>query len=102
LEIYFQTDPPYFYGDEITPNGEKKFLENFQNFDYVCGMNEVPTTCEEFVRISVLKARYDRKEINMKYYMTIKEIMYRDSERKRMGGSKSIHELNAVNSLQQG
>ena len=89
-------------GQDLPPIVKKKFLENFQNFDYVCGMNEVPTTCEEFVRISVLKARYDRKEINMKYYMTIKEIMYRDSERKRMGGSKSIHELNAVNSLQQG
>jgi len=80
---------------------KKKFLENFQNFDYVCEMNEVPTTFEEFMKCSLLKARYDRG-LNKKYYMTIKEIMYRDSERKRMGGSKSIHELNAVNSLQQG
>ena len=65
-------------------------------------MEEVPTTCEEFVRISVLKARYDRKEINMKYYMTIKEIMNRDKERRKMGGSKSIHNFYAVNGSQQG
>ena len=65
-------------------------------------MEEVPTTCEEFVRISALKARYDRKEINMKYYMTIKEIMNRDQERRKMGGSKSIHNFYAVNSSQHG
>ena len=88
--------------DNLPYNPEKKFLENFQNFDYVCEMEEVSTTCEEFVRISVLKARYDRKEINMKYYMTIKEIMNRDQERRKMGGSKSIHNFYAVNSSQHG
>lgn len=88
-------------GMRITPNPEKKFLENFQNFDYVCGMNEVPTTFEQFMKCSLLKARYDRG-LNKKYYMTIKEIMNRDQERRKMGGSKSIHNFYAVNSSQQG
>ena len=79
---------------------KKKFLENFQNFDYVCGMNDA-TTFEEFMNMQILKMRYDRK-LNKKYYMTLKSIMIRDQERRKMGGSKSIHELNAVNSLQQG
>lgn len=75
-------------------------MENFQNFDYVCGMNDA-TTFEEFMKSSLLNARYERK-LNKKYYMTLKEIMFRDSERKRMGGSKSIHNFYAVNSSQQG
>ena len=79
---------------------KKKFLENFRNFDYVCEMNDA-TTFEEFMNMQILQMRYDRK-LNKKYYMTLKSIMTRDQERRKMGGSKSIHNFYAVNSSQQG
>ena len=60
---------------------------------------EHSTTFEEFVNLKILAMRYDRG-LNQKYYMTLKDIIRRDSERRKMGGSKSIHNFYAVNSIQ--
>ena len=64
-------------------------------------MNGDATTFEEFMNMQILQMKYDRK-LNKKYYMTLKDIMRRDQERRKMGGSKSIHNFYAVNSSQQG
>lgn len=61
----------------------------------------IKTEFEEFLNLEMLHSRY-RRGLNQKYYMTLKEIMNRDSERRRFGGTKQIHKLNAVNNSQQG
>ena len=54
---------------------------------------------EEFLNLEMLHSRY-RRGLNQKYYMTLKDIVNRDMERRKMGGSKSIHNFYAVNSIQ--